>query len=94
VAGGDAKDVQETVGLFGPESDSLSESVHSVVGGDSSTRILYALWYAIPPLYAPPKCNRETSPNVPLSTVLRNCGYTGVIAWGGIKRGGVSTVRS
>ena len=37
VGGFDSKLVKESVGLCGPESDSLSESDISEVGGDSST---------------------------------------------------------
>jgi hypothetical protein len=52
VGGCDSKDVKESVGFCGPESDLLSESDLSEVGGDSSTSTLYALACAIPPLYA------------------------------------------
>jgi hypothetical protein len=89
VEGSSFKDVKESIGLCGPESDSLSESVHSVVGGDSSTGILYDLACAIPPLYA---CvwNHKISPNDLLSTVLSACGYTGVIVCGGNNRSGLA----
>ena len=72
VGGFESKLLIDSVGVrgpaCGPESDSLSESDHSV-SEDSSTLFLHALQYLIPPLYLL-LCDRVISPKVLLRTVL------------------------
>ncbi len=93
VGGFDSKMVTDRGLECGHESDSLSESDHSDVSGDSSTLTLFDRACAIPPLYGV-EWNLEMSPNDLLSTILWIRGYTGVIACGGNKRGGLAKVRS